>query len=93
MLAHLRENMMARLGVTPDASTCQQMLSAYERYARDNKVLPIPKDYDHRKQLVLNTLHAGVREPFLVFLLLVLLLAPFYVAHRMKKASKYRPIR
>lgn len=71
----------------------QQMLSAYERYARDNKVLPIPKDYDHRKQLVLNTLHAGVREPFLVFLLLVLLLAPFYVAHRMKKASKYRPIR
>jgi len=30
-LAHLREKMMARLGVTPDASTRQQMLSAYRQ--------------------------------------------------------------
>ena len=65
----------------------QRMLSAYERYARDNMVLPIPPGYDHRKQLVLNTLYAGVREPFLVLSLLVLLLLPFYVANRMKKAS------
>jgi hypothetical protein len=35
----------------------------------------------------LNTLYAGVREPFLVLILLVLLLLPFYVANRMKKAS------
>ena len=35
----------------------QQMLSAYERYARENKVLPVPPGYDHRRQLALNTLH------------------------------------
>ena len=63
----------------------QRMLSAYERYTRDNKVLPIPAGYDHRKQLVLNTLLAGLREPFLVFLLLVLVLLPFYVGYRMKR--------
>ena len=63
----------------------QQMLSAYERYVRDNNVLPVPPGYDHRKQLVLNTLYAGVREPFLVLILLVLILLPFYVANRMKK--------
>ena len=71
----------------------QRMLSAYERYARDNMVLPIPPGYDHHKQLVLNTLYAGVREPFLVLILLVLLLLPFYVANRMKKASIHRTIR
>ena len=65
----------------------QQMLSAYERYTRENKVLPIPRGYDHRKQLVLNTLHAGVREPFLLLLLLLLVLLPFYVACRMKSSS------
>ncbi len=71
----------------------QRMLSAYERYAQDNMVLPIPPGYDHRKQLVLNTLYASVREPFLVLILLVLLLLPFYVANRMKKASIHRAIR
>jgi arylsulfatase/uncharacterized sulfatase len=68
----------------------QQMLSAYERYVRDNKVLPIPPGYDHRKQLVLNTLHAGLREPITVGLLLLLLLLPFLVAHRIKKAAAPR---
>jgi arylsulfatase/uncharacterized sulfatase len=71
----------------------QQMLSAYERYTRDHMVLPIPPGYDHSKQLVLNTLYAGVREPFLVLILLVLLLLPFYVANRMKKASIHQTIR
>jgi arylsulfatase/uncharacterized sulfatase len=71
----------------------QRMLSAYERYAQTNKVLPVPQGYDHRKQLVLNTLYAGVREPFLVLVLLVLFLSPFYVASRMKKASIHRTAR
>jgi hypothetical protein len=69
------------------------MLSAYERYAQTNKVLPVPQGYDHRKQLVLNTLYAGVREPFLVLVLLMLFLSPFYVASRMKKASIHRTAR
>lgn len=63
----------------------QRMLSAYERYTRDNKVLPIPAGYDRRKQLVLNTLHTRLREPFMVFLLLVLVVLPFYVGYRMKR--------
>jgi arylsulfatase/uncharacterized sulfatase len=65
----------------------QQMLSAYERYTRANKVLPIPPGYDHRRQLVLNTLHNGLREPVMVVLLLLLVLLPFYVGYRMKGAS------
>lgn len=65
----------------------QQMLSAYERYTRQNKVLPIPAGYDHRKQLVLNTLHARLREPFIIALLLLLVLLPFYVGYRMKSAA------
>jgi arylsulfatase/uncharacterized sulfatase len=63
----------------------QQMLSAYERYTRDNKVVPIPPGYDHRRQLVLNTLHAGLREPFLIALFLLLVLLPFYIGQRMKR--------
>ncbi len=63
----------------------QQMLSAYERYARDNKVLPIPAGYDHSRQLVVNTLQVGLRERFPVFVLLVLLLLPFIVASRMQR--------
>ncbi len=66
----------------------QQMLSAYEHYVRENKVLPIPPGYDHRKQLVLNTLHAGLRTPFVVLLLSVMVLLPFYVAYRTKRASQ-----
>ena len=65
----------------------QQMLSAYEHYTRENKVLPIPSGYDHRKQLVLNTLHAGLREPVMVVLLLLLVLLPFYIGYRMKRTS------
>ena len=65
----------------------QRMLSAYERYARTNKVLPIPPGYDHNRQLVLNTLHIRAREPFLVLVFLLFILIPFVVAGRMKKAS------
>ncbi len=71
----------------------QRMLSAFERYTRDNKVLPIPPGYDHRKQLLLNTLDAGIREPFLVLILLALLLLPFYVVSRTKNTSIHREVR
>ena len=60
------------------------MLSAYENYRQENKVLPVPKDFDNVKQLVINTLHAGLRTPVLVLLLTVLLLLPFYIAYRIK---------
>jgi arylsulfatase/uncharacterized sulfatase len=65
----------------------QNMLAAYERYTRENKVLPIPVGYDHRKQLVLNTLYARMRTPFVVLLLSILVLLPFYLGYRMKRKS------
>ena len=88
-------NIVTDLGESHDLASelpqrFQRMLSAYERYVQTNKVLPVPQSYDHRKQLVLNTLYVGVREPFLILVLLVLLLSPFYVASRMKNASIHR---
>jgi arylsulfatase len=60
----------------------QRMLSAYERYTRDNQVLPVPPGFDHLKQLVINTLYERLRTPVLVALLTLLILLPFLVAYR-----------
>jgi arylsulfatase/uncharacterized sulfatase len=65
----------------------QQMLSAYEIYTRENKVLPIPAGFDNLRQLAINTLHAGALTPLLVFLLTTMLLLPFYVAYRNRKLT------
>jgi arylsulfatase/uncharacterized sulfatase len=65
----------------------QRMLAAYERYARDNQVLPVPVGFDHLKQVVINTLYGRLRTPVLVGLLLALILLPFLVAHRMKRSE------
>ncbi|MGB1140552.1 MAG: arylsulfatase, partial [Halioglobus sp.] len=72
--------------VTQMPERFQRMLSAYERYSRDNNVLPVPAGYNHVRQLVLNTLHAGLREPFITLLLLLMALLPFYVAYCMKRS-------
>jgi arylsulfatase/uncharacterized sulfatase len=61
------------------------MLSAYERYTHDNKVLPVPPGFDNLKQLVINTLHSRLRTPVLVTLLTILILLPFLVAYRRKR--------
>jgi arylsulfatase/uncharacterized sulfatase len=63
----------------------QRMLSAYERYTRDNKVLPVPPGYDHIRQLAINTLHERLRTPVLIGLLVVLVLLPFLVAYRWQR--------
>jgi arylsulfatase/uncharacterized sulfatase len=65
----------------------QRMLSAYERYSRDNKVLPLPPGYDHIKQLAINTLYDSLRTPVLVALLTALILLPFLVAYRVKRKA------
>ena len=62
----------------------QLMLSAYERYTQDNKVLPVPAGYNHVKQLVTNLMYDRLRTPILVGLLTVLILVPFLVAYRMR---------
>ncbi|KZX59239.1 arylsulfatase [Halioglobus sp. HI00S01] len=63
----------------------QRMLSAYEVYARDNKVLANPPGYDHMKQLVINTLYQRLQTPVLVGLLTALILLPFLVAHSARR--------
>ncbi len=63
----------------------QRMLAAYERYARDNQVLPVPVGFDHLKQVVINTLYGRLRTPVLVGLLLALIMLPFLVAYHMKR--------
>ena len=67
--------------------TFQRMLSRYQRYQRENGVLPLPAGYTQMKQLVSNALQAQYREAILLFLLALLVLLPFYVAYRMKKES------
>ncbi len=61
----------------------QRMLSRYEQYLQDNKVVPVPQGYNQMAQLLSNIL-LKQRDDVLVFLLTLLLLLPFYVAYRMK---------
>ncbi|MEH6585890.1 MAG: arylsulfatase [Halioglobus sp.] len=68
-------------------ATFQRMLSRYQRYQRENGVLPLPAGYTQMRQLVSNTLQKQYREGILLFLLTLLVLLPFYVAYRMKKES------
>jgi arylsulfatase/uncharacterized sulfatase len=68
-------------------ATFQRMLSRYQRYQRENGVLPLPSGYSQMRQLVSNTLQTQYREGVLVLLLSLLVLLPFYVAYRMKKES------
>ena len=65
----------------------QRMLTAYERYARDNQVLPVPAGFGHLKQVIINTLYNRLRTPILVGLLLTLILLPFLVAYRRKRSA------
>jgi len=68
-----------------DPARLQRMLSVYERYTRDNKVLQAPLGFDHLKQVAINTLYNRMRTPVLVALLTALILLPFLVAYRMKR--------
>lgn len=61
----------------------QRMLSRYEQYLQDNKVVPVPQGYNQMAQLLSNIL-LKQRDDVLLFLLTLLLLLPFYVAYRMK---------
>jgi arylsulfatase A-like enzyme len=75
-------------GETADLSASQalrfqRMLSQYEQYRRDNKVVPVPPGYNQIKQVFFNIL-LKYKNTTLVFLLTLLLLLPFYVAYLMK---------
>jgi arylsulfatase A-like enzyme len=85
-------NIVTDPGETADLSTSQalrfqRMLSRYEQYRHENKVLPVPPGYNQIKQVFLNILLQS-RNAILIFLLTLLLLLPFYVAYRMKRTPK-----
>lgn len=65
----------------------QRMLANYEQYRRDNKVAPVPEGYSQMRQIVLNALLQS-RETVIAFLLTLLALIPFYVAHKMTRADR-----
>ena len=65
----------------------QRMLSNYEQYRRDNKVAPVPQGYNQMRQMLLNILMKG-RGNMIALLLTLVLLLPFYVAHKMGIAKR-----
>lgn len=85
-------NIVTDPGETTDLSASQpvrfqRMLSGYEQYRRDNKVVPVPEGYTQIKQIFSNMLLKN-RDRFVVFMLTLFVLLPFYVAYRMKNTSK-----
>jgi arylsulfatase/uncharacterized sulfatase len=79
-------------GETVDVSASQplrfqRMLSRYEQYRRNSGVVPVPPGYSQMKQLYSNIL-LKYRDATVVGLLTVLLLLPFYVAHRLTRKHR-----
>jgi arylsulfatase A-like enzyme len=63
----------------------QKMLSEYEQFKVDNRVAPLPRGYTQMKQLLANILQASGKN-FVIFILALLVLIPFLVAWKMRKA-------
>ena len=64
----------------------QDMLSAYARFEEENKVLPIPQGYSQTLQMISNMLRDQYASSVLVGLLTILLLIPFVVYARTRRA-------
>ena len=64
----------------------QSMLTAYERYAVDNKVLPMPEGHTVVGQIAINYVASQLKNGFIIALLTLLVIAPFgaYVWGRRK---------
>ena len=63
----------------------QRMLGRYQQYVADNNVLPIPDGYKHEIQIIFNGLHHVYRDNILIFILLFLLILPFWVVYKSKR--------
>lgn len=62
----------------------QQMQALYQSYVNANGVLPMPANYDQALQGVENGLLGRYRKQLLVALLTLLVVAPFYIAYRVR---------
>lgn len=69
----------------------QDMLSAYARFEEENKVLPIPQGYSQTLQMISNMLRDQYASSVLVVLLTILLLIPFVVYARTRRAAGGHP--
>jgi arylsulfatase/uncharacterized sulfatase len=68
------------------AQQLQRMLSHYEQYVRANGVLPVSPTFDAKRQVAINGLRRQAGPQILTAILLALVLLPFYLASRRKKA-------
>jgi len=62
----------------------QKMLNHYQTWAVENGVLPVPDNYNYMRQIILNSMQQKIGKGFLIFLLTLLIIAPFVVAWRLK---------
>ena len=66
----------------------QRMQSAYDRFSRENGVLPLPAGYSQMGQMASNYLSERFRPGLVIALLTVLLLLPFFVAYRLRNRER-----
>ena len=66
----------------------QRMLRHYQQYVADNNVLLVADNYRHEIQVILNALHHVYRDNILIFILLLLLILPFWVVYQSKRKLK-----
>lgn len=83
-------NIVADPGETKDLSAAlphqlQTMLGNFQRYKRDNKVLPVPDGYDAVKQTALNGARNLLRPGFITLLLASFILMMFGFAYRQNR--------
>jgi arylsulfatase/uncharacterized sulfatase len=69
----------------------QRMLTRYQQYRDENRVLELAAGYDPRQQIVFNLL-LQYRDAAVMVLLTMLLLLPFLVAYRIKRKSDQKPL-
>ena len=82
-------------GETNDLSSAepkrlQRMLNLYHQYEIDNQVLPITANFDLKRQVIINGVHARFGPQILNFIILMFVLIPFYVVYRTRKNLEAR---
>ncbi|PCI32469.1 MAG: arylsulfatase [Alphaproteobacteria bacterium] len=63
----------------------QTMLNHYHTWAVENGVIEVPDSYNYMRQIILNSMQKRLSKGLVIFLLTLLILAPFVVAWRLKK--------
>jgi len=66
----------------------QAMLSAYNRYTKENGVLPVPKGFNAQQQVALNGLRQRAGPAILIGILLLLIVLPFALYARARHRSE-----